>query len=238
MTATMPGLTIPETALRPTLPIVDSSETFSVRRIYCVGRNYLDHIREMKEGDERDLPFFFQKPSDAIVADGGVVPYPPQTSDLQHEVELVVAIGASARNVPVDRALDAVFGYAVGIDMTRRDRQRESLAKGLPWEVGKSFDHCAPCGKIHPASLSGHRMKGRIDLEVNGVARQRGDLAQMIWNVPEIVAQLSKSYHLFPGDLIMTGTPAGVGPLEPGDRLEAAIEGLTPLHITIGPSEV
>lgn len=233
----MPSLTVPTALLRPALPIVGSSETFAVRRIYCVGRNYLDHIREMKEGNERDLPFFFQKPADAIVADGGVMPYPPQTDDLQHEVELVVAIGGDARNVPVERALDVVFGYAVGIDMTRRDRQRESLAKGLPWEIGKSFDHCAPCGSLQPAAVVGHKTKGSIELKVNGVTRQSGDLAQMIWNVPEIIAQLSKSYHLLPGDLIMTGTPAGVGPVKPDDRLEAAIDGLTPLRAIIGPVE-
>lgn len=234
----MPSHTIPTNPIRRALSIAGSSDTFTIRRIYCVGRNYLDHIREMKEGDERDLPFFFQKPPDAIVADGGIVPYPPDTDDLQHEVELAVAIGAPARNAPVDGALDVVFGYAVAIDMTRRDRQRESLAKGLPWEVGKSFDHSAPCGQIHPASAVGHKMKGRIHLKVNGVVRQSGDLAQMIWNVPEIVAQLSRSYHLLPGDLIMTGTPAGVGPLAPGDHLDAVVDGLSPLKITIGPLEM
>jgi fumarylpyruvate hydrolase len=233
----MPSHTIPTDPLRPSLSIAGGSETFPIRRIYCVGRNYLDHIREMKEGDERDPPFFFQKPPDAIVTDGGVVPYPPDTEDLQHEVELAVAIGASARHVAVDQALEVVFGYAVAIDMTRRDRQRESLAKGLPWEVGKSFDHSAPCGRIHPASAVGHKMAGRIRLGVNGVVRQSGDLAQMIWNVPEIIAQLSKSYHLLPGDLIMTGTPAGVGPVAPGDHLDAQVDGLAPLRITIGPLE-
>jgi fumarylpyruvate hydrolase len=234
----MPGsTTTPTTAPRSTLPIVGSSEVFTVRRIYCVGRNYLDHIREMKEGDERDPPFFFQKPADAIVADGGVVPYPPETSDLQHEVELVVAIGATARLVATGHALDAGFGYAVGIDMTRRDRQRESLARGLPWEVGKSFDHSAPCGPLQPAAAVGHKLQGRIALQVNGAVRQTGDLGQMIWNVPEIVAQLSRSYLLCPGDLIMTGTPAGVGPVHPGDRLEATIEGLAPLRITVGPAQ-
>lgn len=229
---------VPAAPLRTTLPVADSSEPYIVRRIYCVGRNYLDHIREMKEGNERDLPFFFQKPTDAIVQDGGVVPYPPQTSDLQYEVELVVAIGASGRNFRVEDSLDAVFGYAVGIDLTRRDRQRESFAKGLPWEVGKSFDHCAPCGQIHPASSAGHKIAGEIRLRVNGQNRQRGDLAQMIWNVPEIVAKLSESYRLFPGDLIMTGTPAGVGPVVPGDRIEATVEGLTSLSITIGHPDI
>jgi fumarylpyruvate hydrolase len=146
----------------------------------------------------------------------------------------VVAIGATAVDIPVERALDVVFGYAAGVDMTRRDRQRESFAKGLPWEIGKSFDQSAPCGPIHPASAVGHRLTGAISLEVNGVERQRGDLAQMIWNAPEIVANLSTSYRLEPGDLIMTGTPAGVGPVAPGDRLVASIEGLAPFSFSIG----
>jgi fumarylpyruvate hydrolase len=230
----MSQFVIPATPTRAMLPIVGSNDMYGVRRIYCVGRNYLDHIREMKEGDERDAPFFFQKPTDPIVLDGGVVPFPPQTSDLQYEVELVVAIGARGANVHVENALDFVFGYAVGIDLTRRDRQRESFAKGLPWEVGKSFDHCAPCGSVNPVASAGHRMAGAIQLSVNGQIRQRGDLGQMIWNVPEIVAKLSDSYELVPGDIIMTGTPAGVGPVNPGDCIEAIVDGLTPLKITIG----
>jgi fumarylpyruvate hydrolase len=229
---------IPSAAEPIALPIAGDSGRFPVRRIYCVGRNYLDHIREMKEGDERDPPFFFQKPADAVVASGGTVPYPPQTSDLQYEVELVVAIGEGGRDIPVERALDAIFGYAVGIDLTRRDRQRESFAKGLPWEIGKSFDGSAPCGDIHPAAAVGHKTRGRIGLAVNGAVRQSGDLGQMIWNVPEIVSNLSRSYRLAPGDIIMTGTPAGVGPVEPGDRLEGAVDGLSPLVITIGQPEV
>ncbi len=221
---------------RPTIPVTGGSEHYVVRRIYCVGRNYLDHIREMKESDERDPPFFFQKPADAIVLDGQSVPYPPATSDLQHEVELVIAMGRGGRRLAAASALEAVYGYAVGIDLTRRDRQRESLAKGLPWEVGKSFDHSAPCGAIQPAAV-GHRMQGAIRLHVNGVLRQKGELAQMIWNVPEIISQLSQSYTLHPGDLIMTGTPAGVGPVQPGDGLDASIDGLPPLHITIAEEE-
>lgn len=225
---------VPERAV---VRVVGCDEPFPVRRIYCVGRNYLEHIREMKEGDERDPPFFFQKPADAIVADGGTVPYPPATADLQYEVELVVAIGSRARDVPVSRALAAVYGYAVGIDLTRRDRQREAFAKGLPWEIGKSFDHSAPCGHLHPAAVVGHRLTGEIRLSVNGEVRQRGDLRQMIWNVPEIVAQLSRLYALEPGDLVLTGTPAGVGPVRPGDRLEASVEGLSPLAVTIAEAE-
>lgn len=217
-----------------TLPIAGSVDRFPVRRVYCVGRNYLEHIREMKEGNERDLPFFFQKPTDAVMSEGAEISYPPQTDDFQFEVELVVAIGATAVDIPVERALDVVFGYAAGVDLTRRDRQRESFAKGLPWEIGKSFDQSAPCGPIHPASAVGHRLTGAISLAVNGVERQRGDLAQMIWNAPEIVSNLSASYRLEPGDLIMTGTPAGVGPVAPGDRLVASIEGLAPFSFSIG----
>jgi fumarylpyruvate hydrolase len=217
-----------------TLPILEDHARFSVRRIYCVGRNYVAHIREMKEGDERDPPFFFQKPTDAIVQPDGVVAYPPETEDFQFEVELVAAIGSVARDVPIETALDHVFGYAVGLDMTRRDRQRESGKKGLPWEIGKSFDHSAPCGQVVPVAQCGHRLAGEISLDVNGDRRQTGDLAHMIWNVPEIIANLSRSYVLMPGDLIYTGTPAGVGPVWPGDVLVSTVEGLPPLTITIG----
>lgn len=208
---------------------------FPVRRIYCVGRNYVEHIREMKEGDERDPPFFFQKPTDALVPDGGVVPYPPVTNDLQYEVELVLAIGRRGRDVPPAKALDVVFGYGVGLDMTRRDRQREAGKKGLPWEIGKSFDHSAPCGRIDPATRVGHLADAAIRLSVNGELRQNSNIKLMIWKVPEIVANLSRQYALEPGDLIYTGTPAGVGPVVPGDRLEGQIEGLVPLCVNIGP---
>ncbi len=217
-----------------TLPILDDAATFSVRRIYCVGRNYVSHIREMKEGDERDPPFFFQKPTDAVVQPGATVAYPPETEDFQYEVELVAAIGRAARNVSADEALEHVFGYAVGLDLTRRDRQREAFKKGLPWEIGKSFDQSAPCGVIVPVSVCGHRLAGEITLDVNGTRHQTGDLSQMIWNVPEIIANLSKSYLLMPGDIIYTGTPAGVGAVTAGDRLVATVEGLPSLTISIG----
>ena len=216
------------------LPVVGTGTLFGVRRVYCVGRNYVDHIREMKEADERDPPFFFQKPADSIVREGAIVPYPPFTEDFQHEVELVVAIGRDGSDIPVDAALDHIFGYAIGIDMTRRDRQREAREHRLPWEIGKSFDHSAPCGPIHQARSVGHIANGKISLAVNGKERQRGDIAQMIWNVPEIVANLSQQYELVPGDLILTGTPAGVGPLVPGDRMVAAIEGLGEIAFSIG----
>jgi fumarylpyruvate hydrolase len=216
------------------LPVAETGAVFGVRRVYCVGRNYVDHIREMKEADERDPPFFFQKPADSIVQEGGVVPYPPFTEDFQHEVELVVAIGRGGSDIPVNTALDHIFGYAIGIDMTRRDRQRDARDQRLPWEIGKSFDHSAPCGPIHPAARVGHIAAGKISLAVNGEERQRGDIAQMIWNVPEIVANLSQQYELVPGDLILTGTPAGVGALVPGDRMVAAIAGLGEVAFTIG----
>jgi fumarylpyruvate hydrolase len=219
------------------LPIVGRDDRFPVRRVYCVGRNYVAHIREMKEGDERDPPFFFQKPADAVVAGGADVPYPPQTDDFQFEAELVVAIGVAASNIPVERALDVVFGYGVGVDLTRRDRQRESFKNGLPWEIGKAFDRSAPCGAIHPVAAVGHRLTGAIALSVNGVERQRGDLSQMIWNTPEIISNLSKSYRLESGDLIMTGTPAGVGAIMPGDALVVSIEGLAPLAFSIAGKE-
>ena len=228
-----PDMSVP--VLTPaTLPIADQSVRFPVRRIYCVGRNYLDHIREMKEGDERDPPFFFQKPSDAVVEDGAVVEYPSDTTDLQFEVELVVALGGGGRNLALGSALENVYGYAVGIDLTRRDQQREMRAKMLPWERGKSFDASAPCSAIHRASKVRDLSRGAISLHVNDQERQRGDLSQMIWNVAEIISNLSASYRLAPGDLIMTGTPAGVGPISPGNRIEAAIENLGKLAITIG----
>lgn len=234
------GLPLPGLPL-PTVPApgvaVSGGERFPVRRIYCVGRNYVEHIREMREGDERDPPFFFQKPADALVADGGTVPYPPDTDDLQFEVELVAAIGRGGRDIPGSRALDHVFGYAVGLDMTRRDRQRDMRALMLPWERGKAFDASAPCGPVERAARIGHPASGAITLAVNGAERQRGDLSRMIWAVPEIIANLSASYRLEPGDLVMTGTPAGVGPVGPGDRLVGAVEGVGALTVTIGPRD-
>jgi len=218
--------------IETTVPVLGGG-VFPVRRVYCVGRNYLAHIREMKEGDERDPPFFFQKPRDAIIPDASTIPYPPLTSNYQFEGELVVAIGATGRSIPTELALDHIYGYACGLDMTRRDRQFDARDMRLPWEVGKSFDDSAPCGVITPAS-AGHRTSGPLVLTVNGAECQRGDLSQMIWSPPEIVAQLSRQVTLQPGDLIMTGTPAGVGPVEPGDQIVLHIEGLVPLQISIG----
>jgi fumarylpyruvate hydrolase len=214
--------------------VAGSSELFPVRRIWCVGRNYLEHIREMGN-DEREPPFFFAKPADAIVHDGGTVPYPPLTSDLHHEVEMVVALKSGGRNIPKDKALDCVWGYGVGIDLTRRDLQIASRNIKRPWEIGKAFDASAPCGPLQPASKIGHPSKGRIWLKVNGEVKQDGDLEQMIWNVPEIIWKLSEMVELAAGDIIMTGTPAGVSALQPGYKLECEVEGVGKVAVTIGP---
>jgi fumarylpyruvate hydrolase len=222
------------------LPTVAATEaavagggTFPVRRIYCVGRNYLDHIREMKEADERDPPFFFQKPRDSIVLDGARVPYPPFTSNFQFEVELVVAIGKGGRDIAVEAANSLIWGYAVGIDFTRRDRQFDARDMRLPWEVGKSFDASAPCGPIAWVADPDRFKDCAITLAVNGEERQRGNIGQMIWSVPEVIAQLSKQVRLEAGDLIYTGTPSGVGPVVPGDLITCHIDGLPSLTVTI-----
>jgi fumarylpyruvate hydrolase len=207
---------------------------FPVRRIYCVGRNYVEHIREMKESDERDPPFFFQKPRDAIVENGGTVPYPPVTEDLQYEAELVVAIGEGGAAIAQEQAPRHIFGYGVGLDMTRRERQKECIKRGIPWEVGKAFDHSAPCSEIVPVAQCGHIASGRISLSVNGEIRQDSDVDRLIWKVPEIISNLSHQYRLMPGDLIYTGTPAGVSAVLPGDTLVAEVAGLPRLTIRIG----
>jgi fumarylpyruvate hydrolase len=216
------------------LAVAGSDKLFAVRRIWCVGRNYLEHIKEMGQ-DEREPPFFFSKPADAIVPDGATVPYPSLTKDLHHEVELVVALKSGGRNIKVDKALDTVWGYGVGIDLTRRDLQIASRNQQRPWEIGKAFDASAPCGPLRPAAEIGHPKKGRITLKCNGKIRQDGDLEQMIWNTPEIIANLSEMVELVPGDIIMTGTPSGVAATVAGDKLECEIEGVGKLTVTIGP---
>jgi fumarylpyruvate hydrolase len=218
---------------RPTIEIVGSDLAFPVRRVYCVGRNYVEHIREMKEGDERDAPFFFQKPSDSIVTTGNVVPYPSMTDDFQFEGELVAAIGRGGTDIPMDRALDHLYGYAVGIDLTRRDRQREAFATGKPWEIGKSFDHSAPCGPITPVADAPSLSRSVLTLTVNDETRQTAALDLMIWNVAEIVSNLSRQYRLERGDLIYTGTPAGVGPIVSGDTMHVSVPGLANLEVTV-----
>ncbi|HTM78310.1 MAG TPA: fumarylacetoacetate hydrolase family protein [Devosia sp.] len=198
---------------------------FAVRLIYCVGRNYAEHIREMGN-DEREAPFFFAKPADALVVGGRDMPYPAQTADLHHEIELVVALGKDGANIAVADALEHVYGYAAGLDMTRRDLQAVAKKAGRPWEMAKAFDHSAPIGSIEPASTIGHPAKGAITLLVNGTERQRGDLADQIWSVAESIAYLSGFVTLKAGDLIMTGTPSGVGAVVRGDVLEGKIEGV------------
>lgn len=213
--------------------VAGSSERFPVHRIYCVGRNYAAHAREMGMDPEREPPFFFSKPADAIVPNGAPVPYPPRTGNLHHEIELVVAIGAGGRDIPLADALAHVFGYAVGNDLTRRDLQFAAREKGQPWDVAKGFDRSAPVTAIRRAAEVGHLERGRIWIEVNGERRQQADLSEMIWNVPEIVAELSTLFDLVPGDLIFTGTPAGVGPVQRGDSLVGGIDGLETLRTTI-----
>ncbi len=219
---------------RPVLAIFGTDKLFPVRRLWCVGRNYVEHIKEMGQ-DVREPPFFFAKPADAIVPDGGTVPYPSLTKDMHHEVELVVALNSGGRNIATEKALDCIYGYGVGIDLTRRDLQIASRDVKRPWEIGKAFDHSAPCGALKPAAVIGHPSKGRIVLRVNGQVRQDGDLNQMIWNVPEIIAKLSEMVELAAGDLIMTGTPSGVGATVAGDRIDCEIEGVGKLKVTIGP---
>jgi len=213
--------------------VAGSSERFPVHRIYCVGRNYAAHAREMGMDPEREPPFFFSKPADAIVPNGAPVPYPPRTGNLHHEIELVVAIGVGGRDIPLADALAHVFGYAVGNDLTRRDLQFAAREKGQPWDVSKGFDRSAPVTAIRRAAEVGHLERGRIWIEVNGERRQQADLSEMIWSVPEIVAELSTLFDLVPGDLIFTGTPAGVGPVQRGDSLVGGIDGLETLRTTI-----
>ena len=215
------------------IAVAGDSKTFPVRRIWCVGRNYLEHVREMGN-DERAPPFFFAKHADMIAPDGATIPYPPITKDFHHEVELVVALKSGGLHISADKALDCVWGYGCGIDMTRRDLQIASRKKEQPWEIGKSFDHSAPCGALAPASKIGHPAKGKIWLSVNGTQKQTGDLSEMIWNVPEIIAKLSTQVELAAGDIIMTGTPAGVAALMPGDKIECGIDGIGTLKVTIG----
>jgi fumarylpyruvate hydrolase len=212
--------------------VVGSTGRYPVHRIYCVGLNYADHIKEM--GAAPTPPVFFMKPADAVVANGATVPYPPATANFHYEIELVVAMGCAGRDIPAARALEHVFGYAAGNDLTRRDLQSAAKQKGQPWDASKGFDCAAPVAAIRPAS-AGHLGRGRIWLTVNGVLRQESDLSRMLWNVPQIIAALSGLFELQPGDLIFTGTPAGVGALQPGDVLEGGVEGLEVLRNTIGP---
>ena len=214
---------------RPTIAIAGSSDRFPVRRIYCVGQNYADHAREMGSDPTRQAPFFFSKPGDAVVPDGSALPFPTRTADLHHEVELVVALGAGGSDIAPDAAERLIFGYAVGIDLTRRDLQADAKKAGRPWDMAKGFDRSAPIGPITPGVPPA---QGAIALTVDGEVRQRGDLDQMIWNVAEIIATLSTFVELRGGDLIFTGTPAGVGPIRAGQVVRATIDGVQPLEIS------
>ena len=208
------------------IPVEGDSRRFPVNRIYCVGRNYADHAREMGHDPDREPPFFFMKPATSIVTDGKDMQYPSLTQDLHHEIEMVVAIGIGGSNIAPADALNHVWGYGVGLDMTRRDLQGAAKKMGRPWDTGKAFDESAPCSSLVPVSQCGHLAKGLINLKVNGVIKQEGDLAMMIWNVPDTIAYLSTLFALEPGDLIFSGTPAGVAAVKKGDVLEGFVAGL------------
>jgi fumarylpyruvate hydrolase len=215
----------------PSVAVAGSTQRFPVHRIYCVGLNYADHIREVG-ADPTLPPVFFMKPADAVVDSGAEIPYPPATANFHYESELVVALGARGRDVAAEEALGLVFGYAAGNDLTRRDLQSVARKRGEPWDTSKGFDYAAPVAAIRPAAL-GHVSSGRIWLKVNGELRQESDISQLVWKVPQIIAALSKLFELRAGDLIFTGTPSGIGPLKPGDRLESGVDGLEVLRNTI-----
>ncbi|MBR8214244.1 fumarylacetoacetate hydrolase family protein [Burkholderia vietnamiensis] len=219
---------------RPSVLVDQSSARFPVRRVFCVGRNYADHAREMGADPDREPPFFFTKPADAVVPAVGTVPYPPLTNDLHHEIELVVAIGKDGRSIEPADALSHVWGYGVGVDLTRRDLQAEAKKLGRPWDWAKGFDASGPMSPLRAASATGHPASGRIWLAVNGDTRQQGDLADMIWAVPDVIAYVSRSVALKAGDLIFTGTPAGVGALQPGDRVTGGVDGVATFEFVVG----
>ena len=216
---------------RPVVQVSGEESGFPVHRIYCVGRNYAAHAREMGANPDEEPPFFFTKPADAVVPSGALIPYPSDTSDLHHEVELVLAIGRGGSDIPEDEALGCVYGHAVGVDLTRRDRQAEAKAKARPWDLSKGFDRSAPIGNILPVHAGGP--EGRIRLQIDGETRQEGELSDMIWSPAQVIAFLSRSFELQPGDLIFTGTPEGVGPVRRGETITAEVGGLETLKVTI-----
>lgn len=218
---------------QPAVPVAGEDALYPVRRVFCVGRNYAAHAREMGSDPNREPPFYFSKSPDSLVPGGGPIPYPPATANLHHEIELVVAIGAPVFQVSPEQAAQAVFGHAVGLDMTRRDLQFAARDKGRPWDLGKSFEFSAPISAIVRGTAP--ILSGAVTLEVNGEIRQRGDVSDMIWSIPEVIAHLSQYYHLQPGDLIYTGTPDGVSPVLPGDRLLGRVEGVGEIDVTITP---
>ena len=215
------------------LPVEGSADFFPVRRVYCVGRNYADHAIEMGHDPSREPPFFFQKNPDNLLPAGKPFPYPPLSEDVHYEAECVIFLKEGGENIPVEKALDCIYGYAIGIDFTRRDLQAEAKKLGRPWEIAKAFEHSAPVSPIVPASRIGHPAAGRVWLEVNGVRKQDGDLNQMIWKVPEIIAELSKLFVLAPGDVIMTGTPAGVAAITRGDSISCGVDGISTLSLKV-----
>ncbi|MCC2961641.1 fumarylacetoacetate hydrolase family protein [Massilia sp. IC2-278] len=218
----------------PSLAIFGSSERFPIRRVFCVGRNYAAHAREMGSNPDREPPFFFTKPADAVVPAEGALPYPPATEDLHHEIELVVALRSGGADIPADEALAKVWGYGVGLDLTRRDLQSVAKENGRPWDMAKGFDASAPCSPLRPVSSFGHPSEDAcIRISVNGTVRQEGTLDEMIWPIPDIIAHLSRLVTLAPGDLIFTGTPSGVGALKPGDRVHGEIAGVDEFDLEV-----
>jgi fumarylpyruvate hydrolase len=229
----MTGFVITPPAI-PAIAIAGSDQTFPVRRVFCVGRNYAAHAREMGSDPSREPPFFFTKPADAVVPASGSVPYPSSTAELHHEVELVVALKGGGTDIAPDQALDLVWGYGVGLDLTRRDLQAIAKKDGRPWDMAKGFDASAPCSPLQPVSAVGHPQDAAIWLEVNGKRKQEGNLNEMIWPIPDVIAYLSRFVALAPGDLIYTGTPSGVDALQPGDRVRGGVDGVATFELTIG----
>lgn len=226
-----------ERAIAPTVPVVGEDSAYPVNRIFCVGRNYVEHAREMGVEVDREAPFYFLKHAQALVPSGAIVPYPPGTQNLHHEMEFVVVIGAPLFRAPADRVMDAVFGYATGLDMTRRDLQLRAREKGRPWDFGKDFEQSAVLSPITRAAAFGEIGQQRIWLELDGQMRQDAKLSDLVWSVPELLSDLSHYYHLQPGDVVYTGTPAGVGAVAPGNRLRGGVDGLADVELTVAPAE-
>jgi fumarylpyruvate hydrolase len=215
------------------LPIRGSDEVFPVNRVYCVGRNYAAHAIEMGHDPNKEPPFFFQKNPDNLLVEGEGFPYPAMTQDVHHEIEMAVALKSGGNNIAVADALDCVFGYSVSLDMTRRDLQAQMKKAGRPWEIGKAFEHSAPCGALVPASEIGHPDSGAVWLKINGEMRQEGDLNQLLWKIPEMISYLSDLFTLKAGDVILTGTPSGVGPVQRGDKMHGHVAGVGDLHVDV-----
>ncbi|MFT5642633.1 MAG: fumarylpyruvate hydrolase [Janthinobacterium sp.] len=220
----------------PSVAVAGSTARFPIRRVFCVGRNYAAHAREMGQNPDREAPFFFMKPADAVVDAKGTVAYPPATHDLHHEVEMVIALKAGGVNVSPENALALVWGYGLGVDLTRRDMQAVAKEMRRPWDFAKGFDASAPCSALHPVGEVGHPVDVPISLEVNGVVKQKGTLQEMIWPVADVISHISHFVTLAPGDLIFSGTPAGVGPLQPGDRVRGILAGIAAFDFEVGPS--